>query len=215
MKISKVTPARLCISDEKCVCVEVRRKPSPSHHQLVTKNLQTGGIVNVYDILYETRKCMAFCFELGDKAILPFTDGKDVKFEELSSRQKVTEETFNDTFLFQWGEAGSTDWRSLKSVAQPSMYLFFKSNENKVTIKPFKMTQFKIDKKVLTRTSLERYCTPYKLKMTTQRVSFVSLDSNHGPSFCEATVLSTKSACRHKRKTMKIKAFKCSRTKGP
>ncbi|KAK7164098.1 hypothetical protein R3I94_002732 [Phoxinus phoxinus] len=145
----------MCISDEKCVCVEVRRKPSPSHHQLVTKNLQTGGIVNVYDILYETRKCMAFCFELGDKAILPFTDGKDVKFEELSSRQKVTEETFNDTFLFQWGEAGSTDWRSL------------------------------------------------------------NLDSNHGPSFCEATVLSTKSACRHKRKTMKIKAFKCSRTKGP
>ncbi|KAK7164097.1 hypothetical protein R3I94_002732 [Phoxinus phoxinus] len=109
----------MCISDEKCVCVEVRRKPSPSHHQLVTKNLQTGGIVNVYDILYETRKCMAFCFELGDKAILPFTDGKDVKFEELSSRQKVTEETFNDTFLFQWAWTRTMDLLSVRQQCFP------------------------------------------------------------------------------------------------
>jgi len=53
----------------------------------------------------------------------------------------------NETFLFQWGEAGSRDWQSLKSVAEPSMYLFFEENDNKVTIKPVELPLFKIKKK--------------------------------------------------------------------
>ncbi|CAM4545601.1 unnamed protein product [Leuciscus chuanchicus] len=84
MEICDVTPARLWITGgEKCVSVEVRCK---SHHQLVTQNLQDGhgheGVVQVFEIIYEERKCMAFCFEVGDKAIFPFTDGKDIHFTE-------------------------------------------------------------------------------------------------------------------------------------
>ncbi|XDV21348.1 hypothetical protein PO909_026458, partial [Leuciscus waleckii] len=106
MEISDVTPQRLWItSSGKCVSVEVRRKPI-THHQLVTQNLQDvhEGVVQVYDITYEGRKCMAFCFKVGDKAIFPFTDGKDIQFRELSSEQEVMKdtviETLNKTFLF-------------------------------------------------------------------------------------------------------------------
>lgn len=213
MKIRNVTLARLCIKDGSgtCVCVELRRKPGPSHYQLVSKNVQADheGLVQVYDILYGTRKCMAFCFELGEKAIFPFTDGKAIKFMVLSSQQKITEgrPTFNETFLFHWVEAARIDWRSLKSVAEPSMYLFYEDNENKVTINPVAMPDFRIEG--LKRTSkLKMRYIPNKLNMTTpyERVSLISRDSNHGPSFCEATALSTKSTCRRKRQSKKINA---------
>ncbi|XDV21353.1 hypothetical protein PO909_026462 [Leuciscus waleckii] len=174
MEICDVTPARLWITGgEKCVSVEVRCK---SHHQLVTQNLQDGhgheGVVQVFEIIYEERKCMAFCFEVGDKAIFPFTDGKDIHFTVLSSIQEVMKDTVNKTlnemFLFQWGEAGTSDWRSLKSVAEPSMYLFSEDNGNKVTIKPVEMPHFKIQKKGITRTSkFEKFFIPNKLNMKT------------------------------------------------
>ncbi|XDV21350.1 hypothetical protein PO909_026459, partial [Leuciscus waleckii] len=107
MEICDITPARLWITGSgKCVSVEVRRRPT--HHQLVTQNLQDGhgdeGVVQVYDITYEGRKCMAFCFKVGDKAIFPFTDGKDIQFRVLSSKQEVMKDTVNETlnemFLF-------------------------------------------------------------------------------------------------------------------
>lgn len=65
----------------------------------------------------------------------------------LSSQQKITEgrPTFNETFLFHWVEAARIDWRSLKSVAEPSMYLFYEDNENKVTINPVAMPDFRIE----------------------------------------------------------------------
>ncbi|XP_077097697.1 uncharacterized protein LOC143749113 isoform X2 [Siphateles boraxobius] len=162
MEICENYPALLCVIGGKCVRVEVRRRPSPADLRLVTESLQgpREGLVQVYEILYGTIKCMAFCFKLGDKAIFPFTDGKDVKFKE------VTEATFNENNLFQWVEAGSKVWRSLKSVAEPSMFLFFEDNKNKVTIKPVEMPHFSIER--FNHTSkLKRCCIPNKLNKTT------------------------------------------------
>lgn len=63
-------------------------------------------------------------------------------------------------YLFQWGGRGTTDWRSLKSMAGPSMYLFAEDNENKVTIKPIEMPHFRIEKKgIFVKCLQEEYCT--------------------------------------------------------
>lgn len=71
----------------------------------------------------------------------------DFKNEE----KKFPIETFQKKFLFHWVESGTSDWRSLKSVAEPNMFLFVEKGrgKEKVTINSVKEPSFKIVKGIL------------------------------------------------------------------
>lgn len=52
----------------------------------------------------------------------------------LPTDELITARSFDETFLFQWGEQNiSGDWRSLESVAKPNKYLCVE-RKGKVTI---------------------------------------------------------------------------------
>ncbi|XP_051980897.1 uncharacterized protein LOC127642323 isoform X2 [Xyrauchen texanus] len=142
--------ARLQTSDGKFVCIQQRRKPTSSY-QMVTGDLQVSvnknaGKVTVYDVEEDNNKCMAFCFEVKKKAVFPVVPKKDcpcenLDFKILTKKEESTAFTLDKTFLFQWGEEEG-QWRSLKSIAEPSKYLII--NGSKVTISPQCFPHFQI-----------------------------------------------------------------------
>ncbi|XP_016146734.1 uncharacterized protein [Sinocyclocheilus grahami] len=157
MNICSIESALLSTSCGKYVCIEGRRRrrPRPSQSlELVTENrqekdLENSAKVKVYHILYGTRKCMAFCFEVNKKSVFPVvTHGKEVKFKVLPTDKPITAGIFDQTFLFQWDEQDRHgDWKSLKSVAEPSMYLIDEENgkeKSKVIITNERSPIFKI-----------------------------------------------------------------------
>lgn len=155
MEISSIDSAFLATSGQRYVCIEGRpsRRTSQSH-ELVTKFLQEGDLgsaakVKVYHVLNGTRKCMAFCFEVNKKSVFPvITHGKEVKFKVLPREEPITAGIFDQTFLFQWGDIHG-DWKSLKSVAEPSKYLIDGKNgkeKNKVIITTERSPVFKVEK---------------------------------------------------------------------
>ncbi|XP_059403190.1 uncharacterized protein LOC132135867 [Carassius carassius] len=155
MNIYSIESALLATSCGKYVCIEGRRRRRNSQsHELVTKNRQTSDLgsaakVKVYHVLNGTRKCMAFCFEVNKKSVFPvITHGKEVKFKVLPTEEPITAGIFDQTFLFQWDERDiHGDWRSLKSVAEPSKYLIGVENgkeKSKVIVTTERSPVFKI-----------------------------------------------------------------------
>ncbi|XP_016428269.1 uncharacterized protein LOC107755847 isoform X3 [Sinocyclocheilus rhinocerous] len=155
MNICSIESALLSTSCGKYVCIEGRRRRRPSQSlELVSENrqekdLENSAKVKVYHILYGTRKCMAFCFEVNKKSVFPVvTHGKEVKFKVLPTDKPITAGIFDQTFLFQWDEHDRHgDWKSLKSVAEPSMYLIDEENgkeKSKVIITNERSPIFKI-----------------------------------------------------------------------
>ncbi|KAK9975194.1 hypothetical protein ABG768_023248 [Culter alburnus] len=153
MIIEAIRSAILTEKSGKCVCIESKRKPSSSAGcQLVLDNHQGDSPkVMVYDISCSTsRNYMAFCFEHQGEAVFPVADGTKVNFEVVkkSSITQFMEDTFKEKFLFQWGKSGINDWRSLKSVAEPNMFLCVEKEKGKgkekVTINSVEEPSFQI-----------------------------------------------------------------------
>ncbi|XP_048044848.1 uncharacterized protein LOC125267349 isoform X1 [Megalobrama amblycephala] len=158
MTIEKIRTAVLTEKSGKCVCVERKRKPSSSY-QLVLHNHQGDSPkVTVYDISRDDTErkdtkinYMAFCFEDGDKnTFFPVADGTKNKLEVVkNSESSITEfmkDTFKEKYLFQWGKSGTNDWQSLKSVAEPNMFLCVEKGrgKEKVTINSVEEPSFQI-----------------------------------------------------------------------
>lgn len=146
MKIKSIEPASLSTSDGKILCVQSMRR-SRNSHQLVAMNKQEPGhSVKVYHISYDDKTpCMAFGFEVQNTAYFPVvTRGEEVKFKVLPKDMPITERTFDETFLFKWGEKEiSGNLRSLESVALPKKYLCVENRVN-VTITEEQKPDFKI-----------------------------------------------------------------------
>ncbi|XP_048044849.1 uncharacterized protein LOC125267349 isoform X2 [Megalobrama amblycephala] len=172
MTIEKIRTAVLTEKSGKCVCVERKRKPSSSY-QLVLHNHQGDSPkVTVYDISRDDTErkdtkinYMAFCFEDGDKnTFFPVADGTKNKLEVVkNSESSITEfmkDTFKEKYLFQWGKSGTNDWQSLKSVAEPNMFLCVEKGrgKEKVTINSVEEPSFQI------KTDLQVSEIPCKLK---------------------------------------------------
>lgn len=70
-----------------------------------------------------------------------------------SSITQFMEDTFKEKFLFQWGKSGINDWRSLKSVAEPNMFLCVEKEKGKgkekVTINSVEEPSFQIKTGIL------------------------------------------------------------------
>ncbi|XP_067264045.1 uncharacterized protein [Chanodichthys erythropterus] len=156
MIIEEIRTAVLTEKSGKCVRVEPKRKPSSSY-QLVLENHQGDSPkVTVYDISCKERKddaeikYMAFCFEDKDKnQIFPVADGTKVKFEVVKNPEPSSINKFMvEKYLFQWVESGTNDWRSLKSVAEPNMFLCVEKGrgKEKLTINSVEEPSFKIEK---------------------------------------------------------------------
>ncbi|XP_051531307.1 uncharacterized protein LOC127427644 isoform X2 [Myxocyprinus asiaticus] len=143
----KIRPARLQTSHGKYVCVQ--RKRTTATHQMIEDYCQVNdcgntGKVTVYEEKEDTHK-MAFCFEVEKKSIFPIikTDSGsrgEIGFKVLTGKKKFT---FDKTFLFQWGEEEG-DWKSLKSIAEPSTYLCVK--KGKVMTSSQRLPHFRMDK---------------------------------------------------------------------
>lgn len=146
MKIKSIEPASLSTSDGKILCVQSMRR-SRNSHQLVAMNKQEPGhSVKVYHISYDDKTpCMAFGFEVQNTAYFPVvTRGEEAKFKVLPKDMPITERTFDETFLFKWGEKEiSGNLRSLESVALPKKYLCVENRVN-VTITEEQKPDFKI-----------------------------------------------------------------------
>ncbi|KAK9975195.1 hypothetical protein ABG768_023248 [Culter alburnus] len=131
MIIEAIRSAILTEKSGKCVCIESKRKPSSSAGcQLVLDNHQGDSPKG--------------------EAVFPVADGTKVNFEVVkkSSITQFMEDTFKEKFLFQWGKSGINDWRSLKSVAEPNMFLCVEKEKGKgkekVTINSVEEPSFQI-----------------------------------------------------------------------
>ncbi|XP_073716470.1 uncharacterized protein [Misgurnus anguillicaudatus] len=113
----------------------VRLQSTKDSVQMVLENWQRGDTdepkVTVYDCVLDSRKCMAFSFELENKKYFPVVTGDEISFEEqLKHKEK--------RFLFQWAEKTG---QCLESVAEPNKYLSVKGS--KITIQSYP-TEFTI-----------------------------------------------------------------------
>lgn len=215
MNIDSVKSALLSTIHGKFVCVQGTLKPKRSH-QLVAQNVQCNpgnpGNVKVYHILYNgTRQCMAFGFEVDNKSVFPVvTHGEEVKFEVLSTDEPITERTFDEKFLFQWGEQDiSGDWRSLESVAKPKNYLCVKK-KGKVTITKEQIPDFSIrysDEKK--DKELQSLCQSDKIQQDEtnkcKTISWQRCNLKRGPSCCKSSVAPNKPLRCNSRKTKRMK----------